>query len=76
MLTTKGLWGRPGCDRALLCSQLLEILAKTPYGHEQKGLFGIDQLLSEGVFRAAFPLHDVRPGGRRGRAGASGLDVG
>ncbi|XP_064143448.1 anoctamin-7 [Loxodonta africana] len=37
---------------------LFEILAKTPYGHEKKGLFGIDQLLAEGVFRAAFPLHD------------------
>ncbi|XP_008827371.1 anoctamin-7 [Nannospalax galili] len=37
---------------------LFEILAKTPYGHEKKGLFGIDQLLTEGVFSAAFPLHD------------------
>ncbi|XP_045701803.1 anoctamin-7 isoform X3 [Phyllostomus hastatus] len=36
---------------------LFEILAKTPYGHEKKGLFGIEQLLSQGVFRAAFPLH-------------------
>lgn len=37
---------------------LFEILAKTPYGHQKKGLFGIDQLLAEGVFSAAFPLHD------------------
>ncbi|VCW97191.1 unnamed protein product, partial [Gulo gulo] len=37
---------------------LFAILAKTPYGHEKKGLFGIDQLLAEGVFTAAFPLHD------------------
>ncbi|XP_058155697.1 anoctamin-7 isoform X10 [Dasypus novemcinctus] len=37
---------------------LFEILAKTPYGHEKKGLFGIDQLLAQGVFSAAFPLHD------------------
>uniref|UniRef100_A0A673T4V9 Anoctamin n=1 Tax=Suricata suricatta TaxID=37032 RepID=A0A673T4V9_SURSU len=37
---------------------LFAILAKTPYGHEKKGLFGIDQLLAEGVFSAAFPLHD------------------
>ncbi|KAM5228660.1 anoctamin-7 [Ctenodactylus gundi] len=37
---------------------LYEILAKTPYGHEKKGLPGIDQLLVEGVFSAAFPLHD------------------
>ncbi|XP_059559842.1 anoctamin-7 isoform X1 [Myotis daubentonii] len=37
---------------------LFEILAKTVYGHEKKGLFGIDQLLSQGVFKAAFPLHE------------------
>nr|XP_019567227.1 PREDICTED: anoctamin-7 [Rhinolophus sinicus] len=37
---------------------IFEILAKTPYGHEKKGLFGVDQLLSQGIFRAAFPLHD------------------
>ncbi|XP_027253471.1 anoctamin-7 isoform X2 [Cricetulus griseus] len=37
---------------------LFEILAKTRYGHKKKGLFGIDQLLAEGVFSAAFPLHD------------------
>uniref|UniRef100_A0A8C7ETV2 Anoctamin n=1 Tax=Neovison vison TaxID=452646 RepID=A0A8C7ETV2_NEOVI len=37
---------------------LFAILAKTPYGHEKKGMFGIDQLLAEGVFTAAFPLHD------------------
>lgn len=42
--------------------QLFAILAKTPYGHEKKGMFGIDQLLAEGVFTAAFPLHDVRSG--------------
>ncbi|XP_006902997.1 PREDICTED: anoctamin-7 [Elephantulus edwardii] len=37
---------------------LFEILAKTSYGHEKRTLFGIDQLLTEGVFQAAFPLHD------------------
>ncbi|KAM9085042.1 LOW QUALITY PROTEIN: anoctamin-7 [Megaptera novaeangliae] len=37
---------------------LFEILAKTPYGHERKRLFGTDQLLGEGVFSAALPLHD------------------
>ncbi|XP_038604720.1 anoctamin-7 [Tachyglossus aculeatus] len=37
---------------------LYEILAKTRYGHENRGLFGIDQLLNEEVFSAAFPLHD------------------
>lgn len=51
--------------------QLFEILAKTLYGHEKKGLFGIDQLLSQGVFKAAFPLHEVRPGGWRGCGGGS-----
>lgn len=43
--------------------QLFAILAKTPYCHEKKGLCGIDQLLAESVFSAAFPLHDVRPEG-------------
>ncbi|KAM7339742.1 hypothetical protein ACRRTK_000357 [Alexandromys fortis] len=37
---------------------LFEILAKTQYGHEKKCFFGIDQLLAEGAFSAAFPLHD------------------
>ncbi|CAK6448411.1 unnamed protein product [Pipistrellus nathusii] len=37
---------------------LFEILAKTPYGDDKKGLFGIEQLLSQGAFRAAFPLHE------------------
>uniref|UniRef100_A0A2K5C769 Anoctamin n=1 Tax=Aotus nancymaae TaxID=37293 RepID=A0A2K5C769_AOTNA len=37
---------------------LFEILAKTPYGHKKKNLLGIHQLLAEGVFSAAFPLHD------------------
>ncbi|XP_026971460.1 anoctamin-7 [Sagmatias obliquidens] len=37
---------------------LFEVLAKTPYGHERKRLFGIDQPLGEGVFSAAFPQHD------------------
>ncbi|XP_038196056.1 anoctamin-7 isoform X2 [Arvicola amphibius] len=39
---------------------LFEILAKTQYGHEKKCFFGIDQLLAEGAFNAAFPLHDGR----------------
>lgn len=57
----------------LLPVQLFEILAKTPYGHEKKGLFGIEQLLSQGVFRAAFPLHQVRPGGCWGWGRSRGL---
>lgn len=60
----------------LLHSQIFEILAKTPYGHEKKGLFGVDQLLSQGIFRAAFPLHDVRHGGWRAWAWGELLDKG
>uniref|UniRef100_A0A8D0GX18 Anoctamin n=1 Tax=Sphenodon punctatus TaxID=8508 RepID=A0A8D0GX18_SPHPU len=37
---------------------LYEILATTPYGHLKEGQMGVDRLLSEGVFTAAFPLHD------------------
>ncbi|XP_067596024.1 anoctamin-7 [Pseudorca crassidens] len=55
---------------------LFEVLAKTPYGHERKRLFGIDQPLGEGVFSAAFPQHDVIPGasgaGQGGRAATRG----
>lgn len=56
--------------------QLFEILAKTPYGDDKKGLFGIEQLLSQGAFRAAFPLHEVRPGGWRGCGGVSDSGMG
>ncbi|KAJ8781693.1 hypothetical protein J1605_010951 [Eschrichtius robustus] len=85
------LWAQPQDGRALVSlpchhmtsdqchpchPQLFEILAKTPYGHERKRLFGTDQLLGEGVFSAAFPLHDVSPGaggaGRGGQAAAGG----
>ncbi|XP_074860238.1 anoctamin-7 isoform X2 [Carettochelys insculpta] len=37
---------------------LYEILATTPYGHPKQGQVGVDRLLSEGVFAAAFPLHE------------------
>ncbi|XP_051847658.1 anoctamin-7 isoform X1 [Antechinus flavipes] len=37
---------------------LYEILEKTSFGHERRGLFGIEHLLSEKVFKAAFPPHD------------------
>ncbi|KAM3615427.1 uncharacterized protein V6R79_002144 [Siganus canaliculatus] len=37
---------------------LYEILARTPYGSVTKGEVGIDRLLSEEVFRAAYPLHE------------------
>ncbi|XP_068173169.1 anoctamin-7 isoform X2 [Antennarius striatus] len=35
-----------------------EILARTPYGVVKRGEVGIDRLLSEGVFSAAYPLHE------------------
>ncbi|XP_034024589.1 anoctamin-7 [Thalassophryne amazonica] len=37
---------------------LYEILARTPYGCVNKGEVGIDRMLSEGVFTAAYPLHE------------------
>ncbi|XP_041032704.1 anoctamin-7-like isoform X1 [Carcharodon carcharias] len=35
-----------------------EILMRAKYGHRRKGQIGIDSLLNEKVFSAAFPLHD------------------
>ena len=35
-----------------------EILSKTAYGNEKAGEIGIDGLVSNGVFYAAYPLHD------------------
>uniref|UniRef100_A0A8B9M6C1 Anoctamin n=1 Tax=Accipiter nisus TaxID=211598 RepID=A0A8B9M6C1_9AVES len=40
---------------------LYKILAKTQYGHSGEQEVGVDWLLSENVFSAAFPLHEVRP---------------
>ena len=37
-----------------------EILATTPFGKEKKGEVGIERLVDEGAYQAAFPLHDVR----------------
>ncbi|KAM6970142.1 anoctamin-7 [Aplochiton taeniatus] len=37
---------------------LYEILARTPYGTVKKGEVGIDRLISENVFTAAYPLHE------------------
>uniref|UniRef100_A0A673A0N5 Anoctamin n=1 Tax=Sphaeramia orbicularis TaxID=375764 RepID=A0A673A0N5_9TELE len=37
---------------------LYEILARTPYGSMRKGEVGIDRLLNEQVFSAAYPLHE------------------
>uniref|UniRef100_A0A673A087 Anoctamin n=1 Tax=Sphaeramia orbicularis TaxID=375764 RepID=A0A673A087_9TELE len=40
---------------------LYEILARTPYGSMRKGEVGIDRLLNEQVFSAAYPLHEGCP---------------
>jgi len=39
-----------------------EILATTPFGKEKKGEVGIERLVGEGAYTAAFPLHDVSDG--------------
>ncbi|XP_041796880.1 anoctamin-7 [Chelmon rostratus] len=39
---------------------LYEILARTPYGSLKQGEVGIDRLLNEQVFTAAYPLHEGR----------------
>jgi len=36
-----------------------EILATTVYGKRKNGEIGIDRLLEDTVYTAAFPLHDV-----------------
>ena len=36
-----------------------EVLAHTAYGERSKGEVGIDRLVKEGVFTAAYPLHEV-----------------
>ncbi|NXN36475.1 ANO7 protein, partial [Rhinoptilus africanus] len=40
---------------------LYKILATTQYGHSKDREVGVDRLLSENVFAAAFPLHEARP---------------
>lgn len=35
-----------------------EILQTTPFGRTQKGEIGIDRLIRDGVFQAAYPLHE------------------
>ncbi|NXT49923.1 ANO7 protein, partial [Pluvianellus socialis] len=39
---------------------LYEILATTQYGHSKEREVGVDRLLNENVFTAAFPLHEAR----------------
>jgi len=36
-----------------------EILATTTYGKRKHAEVGIERLLEEGVYKAAYPLHDV-----------------
>ena len=38
---------------------VFEILSAIVFGREKKGEVGIDRLVEEGVFSAAYPLHDV-----------------
>jgi len=54
-----------GCDdpdsfftRAQRSRMVYELLAATPFGKEKKGEVGIERLVSEGAYQAAYPLHD------------------
>lgn len=54
-----------GCDdpdsfftRAQRSRMVYEALAATPFGKEKKGEVGIERLISEGAYQAAYPLHD------------------
>lgn len=40
--------------------QVYEILARTVYGKRKRAEVGVDRLVNEGVYTAAFPLHEVR----------------
>lgn len=40
--------------------QAYEILTRTTYGKRKRSQVGVDRLLSEDVFKTAFPLHEVR----------------
>uniref|UniRef100_A0A6Q2Y4Q4 Anoctamin n=1 Tax=Esox lucius TaxID=8010 RepID=A0A6Q2Y4Q4_ESOLU len=42
----------------IMSQDLYEILARTPYGSLERGEVGIDRLLSEKAFTAAYPLHE------------------
>ncbi|XP_065679230.1 anoctamin-7-like isoform X1 [Hydra vulgaris] len=41
-------------ERTRICYEILE---RAPYGRRQKGEIGIERLVAEGVFAAAYPLH-------------------
>jgi anoctamin-7 len=45
--------------RAQRSRMVYEILATATFGKEKKGEVGIDRLIDESVYNAAFPLHDV-----------------
>lgn len=47
--------------RAQRSRMVYEILATAPFGKEKKGEVGIERLVGEGAYTAAFPLHDVSP---------------
>ena len=38
---------------------MYEILATAAYGKRKRAEIGIERLVEEGVYEAAFPLHDV-----------------
>lgn len=40
--------------------QVYEILARAAYGKRKRAEVGVDRLVNEGVYTAAFPLHEVR----------------
>ena len=46
-------------SRAQRSRLVMEILSTIVFGREKKGEVGIDRLVQEGVFSAAYPLHDV-----------------
>jgi len=43
----------------LLPLLLLQVLATAPFGKEKKGEVGVERLVKESAYSAAFPLHDV-----------------
>ena len=47
-------------SRAQRSRIVYEILCTTPFGREKKGEVGVNSLVDQGAFSAAFPLHDVR----------------
>lgn len=46
-------------SRAQRSRMVYEILATTPFGKEKKGEVGIERMVEEGAYSAAFPLHDA-----------------